>query len=97
MKSTIKNRLDELEAQLSSRTGEASLVIINIIDASEGGIGELTPVGYTCNIGGAERYFPGTAEQAVDAALAMMKMEPKVPGAIPARPVLIACLEEPCD
>lgn len=97
MKNTIKARLEELEAQLTSRTDAPAMIVIDVVNASEEGPHEIVPTGYTCNIGGKRQYFPGTSEQAGEAVRALMSLEPKTPGKVRPIPVLMACLEAPAD
>lgn len=97
MKNTIKNRLEELESQLASRTEAPTMIVIDVVNASEEGPHEVVPAGYTCDIKGTRHYFPGSAEQAGAAVRALMNLEPKTPGKVRPVPVLMACLEAPTD
>lgn len=97
MKNTIKSRLEELESQLASRTEAPSMIVIDVVNASEEGPHEIVPAGYTCDIKGKRHYFPGTSEQAGEAVRALMSLEPKTPGKMRPIPVLMACLEAPAD
>lgn len=97
MKNTIKGRLEELETQLSSRTDAPTMIVIDVVNASEEGPHEVVPVGYTCQIKGKRHYFPGGSEQAGAAVRALMSLEPKTPGKVRPIPVLMACLETPVD
>lgn len=97
MKNTIKNRLEELESQLASRTEAPTMIVIDVVNASEEGPHEIVPAGYTCDIKGKRHYFPGTSEQAGEAVRALMSLEPKTPGKMRPIPVLMACLEAPAD
>ena len=97
MKNTIKNRLEELESQLASRTEAPAMIVIDVVNASEEGPHEIVPAGYTCSIRGKPQYFPGSAEQAGAAVRALMSLEPKTPGKVRPVPVLMACLEAPVD
>lgn len=97
MKNTIKNRLEDLESQLANRTSGPTMIVIDVVNASEEGPHEIVPAGYTCDIQGKRHYFPGTSEQAGEAVRALMSQEPKTPGKVRPIPVLMACLEAPAD
>jgi hypothetical protein len=95
MKSTIKNRLDDLERQLAGRTTAPTMIIINVVNASLEGPLEIVPAGYTCDIKGRRVFFPGNAEQAGMAVRAHLALEPKTPGKVRPVPVLVAYIYEP--
>lgn len=97
MKNTIKNRLEDLESQLANRTSGPTMIVIDVVNASEEGPHEIVPAGYTCDMKGKRHYFPGTSEQAGEAVRALMSLEPKIPGKVRPIPVLMACLEAPAD
>jgi hypothetical protein len=87
----LKREVDQVRAQGADRV---SLIVINVVNASEDGPHEIVPAGYSCKIGGKVHYFPGNSDQAGAAALALM---PRTPGKVQAVPILIACLETPTD
>jgi hypothetical protein len=97
MKNTIKGRLEELEQQLSSRTDAVSMIIIDVVDASENGPQMAPPAGYNFDYKGARHFLPGTSERAVAAANELIDQVPRVRGVVRPVPVLIACLEAPTN
>jgi hypothetical protein len=97
MKNTIKARLEDLEQQLSSRTDAVSMIIIDVVNASEDGPEMAPPAGYNFDYKGTRHFLPGTSEQAVAAANALIDQEPLVRGIVRPVPVLIACLEAPTN
>ncbi len=97
MKNTIKARLEDLEQQLSSRTDAVSMIIIDVVNASEDGPEMAPPAGYSFDHKGTRHFLPGTSEQAVAAANELIDQEPRVRGVVRPVPVLIACLEAPTN
>lgn len=97
MQKTIKSRLDGLEQQLNNQKSGPTMIVIDVVNASEEGPHEVVPAGYTCEIKGKRHYFPGDSEQAGTAVRALMAQEPREPGKVRRVPILIACLEAPAD
>ena len=95
LRAEIQRTRDEI---LGSQLGAGpTMIVIDVVNASEEGPHEIVPAGYTCNIQGKRQYFPGSAEQAGAAVRALMSLEPKTPGKVRPVPVLMACLEAPVD
>ncbi|WP_397450862.1 hypothetical protein [Pseudomonas sp. NA-150] len=97
MQKTIKARLEDLENQLSSRLETPMMIVVDVVNASGEGPEMAPPSGYTCDIKGRRHYFPGTSDQAVAAARALIDLEPRARGMARPVPVLMACLIAPTD
>lgn len=74
-----------------------TIIVVDVVNASEEGPSQTVPAGYTCNIMGKRQFFPGTSDEAVAAVRTLMDLEPRVRGAVRPVPVLMACLEAPTD
>lgn len=74
-----------------------TIIVVNVVNASEEGPSQIIPAGYTCNIKGKRQFFPGTSDEAVTAVRALIDQEPRVRGVVRPVPVLIACLEAPAN
>lgn len=83
------------------REGQVSagptIIVVDVVNASEEGPSQIIPAGYTCNIKGKRQFFPGTSDEAVTAVRALIDLEPRVRGVVRPVPVLMACLEAPTN
>lgn len=74
-----------------------TIIVVDVVNASEEGPSQIIPAGYTCNIKGKRQFFPGTSDQAAAAVRALIDLEPRVRGVVRPVPVLMACLEAPAN